>query len=60
MSPDLNLFSLVALFRDNSVDDEGEETTTEVLTSTVYVKNLNFETTDDSLYNLFAACGPIR
>jgi RNA recognition motif-containing protein len=44
----------------HSVNDEGEETTSEVLTSTIYVKNLNFETTDDSLYNLFAACGPIR
>ena len=49
---------MIRLFR--AVDDEGEDTTTEVLTSTIYVKNLNFETTDDALYNIFAACGPIR
>lgn len=28
--------------------------------NTVFVKNLNFETNDDTLYNFFETCGTIR
>eukprot|EP00049_Salpingoeca_infusionum_P025432 m.19245 g.19245 ORF g.19245 m.19245 type:complete len:891 (+) comp7999_c1_seq1:98-2770(+) len=47
------------------LDSEGEEDVLdraelEAESTTVFVKNLNFSTYDEALYNLFEGCGPIR
>lgn len=62
----MNLICFDALFLLNFADspaddvDEVIDDRVDVATSTLFVKNLNFDTRDDGLYALFSTIGPLR